>query len=86
MVFLFGLNMAVGTHFTAIVGFMMGVGGLFMGENLANGVLFSLGLFWVGDIGEKNVVKGGVALSFNQEVGVIVQLSLNLLGHESVLL
>jgi len=38
-VFLFGLNMAVGTHFTVIVGFTMGVRGLFMEENLANGVL-----------------------------------------------
>jgi len=32
------------------------------------------------------VVKGGVAFSFNQEVGVFVQLSFDLLGHESVLL
>jgi len=32
------------------------------------------------------VVKGGVALSFDQKVGVFVQLSFNLLGHELVLL
>jgi len=38
MVFLFGLNNVVGTHFTVIVGFTIGVGGLFMGENLAGGV------------------------------------------------
>jgi len=31
------------------------------------------------------VVKGGVSLSFNQEVGVNVQSLLNLLDHESVL-
>ena len=31
-------NMIVGTRFMVIEGFTMGVGGLFMGENLANGV------------------------------------------------
>jgi len=43
MVFLFGLNTAVGTHFTVIVGFTMGVRGLFMGDNLANGVWEKVG-------------------------------------------
>ena len=38
MVFLFGLNVAVVTHFAVKVGFIMGVRGLFMGEKLANGV------------------------------------------------
>jgi len=32
------------------------------------------------------VVKGGIALSFDQEIGVFVQLSFDLLCHESVLL
>jgi len=32
------------------------------------------------------MVKGGIALSFNWEVGVLVQLSFDLLGHELVLL
>ena len=43
MVFLFGLNVAVGTHFAMKVGFMIGVGGLFMGENLADGVQEKVG-------------------------------------------
>ena len=43
MVFLFELNTVVGTHLTVIVGFMMGVGGLFMGENLADGVWEKVG-------------------------------------------
>jgi len=38
MVFFFGLNTAVGTHFTVIVGFTMGVGDLFIRENLTDGV------------------------------------------------
>ena len=46
--------------------------GLFMGENLADRVLFLLGLFWMGDIGEEDVVKGGITLSFDEEIGVIV--------------
>jgi len=50
------------------------------------GVLFLLSLFWVEGIREKDVVKGSITLSFNQKVGVVVQLSFNLLGHESVLL
>jgi len=49
-------------------------------------ILFSLGLFWAGGIGEKDVVKKSIALSFNQKVDVFVQLSFDLLGHESVLL
>ena len=32
------------------------------------------------------MIKGGVALSFNEEVDVFVQLYFDLLGHESVLL
>ena len=32
------------------------------------------------------MVKESIALSFNQEVGVVVQLSFDLLNHESVLL
>jgi len=43
MVFLFGLNTVEGTHFTVIVGFMMGVRGLFMGKNLADGVREKVG-------------------------------------------
>jgi len=39
----------------------------------------------VGGIGEKDVGKRGIALSFNEEIGVIVQLSLNLLDHELML-
>jgi len=35
MDFLFGLYIVVGTHFSVIVGFTMGVRSLFMGENLA---------------------------------------------------
>jgi len=50
------------------------------------GVLFSLCLLWAGGVGEKDVIKGGIALSFDKEIGVFVQLSFNLLGHESVLL
>ena len=38
MVFLFRLNTTVGIHFIVIVGFMMGVGGLFIEENLADRV------------------------------------------------
>ena len=38
MVFLFRLNIMMGTHFMVIVGFTMSVRGLFMGENLADGV------------------------------------------------
>ena len=36
MVFLFRLNTAVGPHFTVIMGFTIGVGGLFMEENLTD--------------------------------------------------
>jgi len=32
------------------------------------------------------VVKGGIAFSLNEKVGVFVQLSFDLLGHELVLL
>ena len=41
--------MVVGTHFIVIVGFMMGVRGLFIGENLADGVLEKAGFcfHWV---------------------------------------
>jgi len=37
MVFLFRLNAVVGTCFMVIVGFMMGVRGLFMRANLTDG-------------------------------------------------
>jgi len=37
-------------------------------------------------IREQDVVKGGIALSLNKEVRVFVQLSFDLLDHESVLL
>ena len=73
----------MGTHFIVIVGFTIGVGGLFMEENLADRVLFLLHLLRVG---EKDVIQEGIALSFDKEVEVFVQLSFNLLGHESVLL
>jgi len=49
-------------------------------------VLFSLCLFQMGGVGEKDVIKGGIIFSFNEEIGVLVQLSFDLLGHESVLL
>jgi len=39
-----------------------------------------------GGVGEKDVIKKGIALSFDEKVGVFVQLSFNLLDHESVLL
>ena len=45
-----------------------------------------VGLFWTGGVGEKDVIKGSVILSFNKEVSLFVQLSFDLLGHESVLL
>jgi len=38
MVFPVGVNLAVGVRFTVIEDFTMGVGGLFIGENLADGV------------------------------------------------
>jgi len=90
MVFLFGLNTMVGTHFTVIVGFMMGVRGLFMGENLINGVQKKAGFCFIGSVlgrrhQEKGCGKGGIAFSFDEEIGVIVQSSLNLLDHESML-
>jgi len=43
-------------------------------------------LFQVGGIEEKDVIKRGVTFSFNEKVGFLVQLSFDLLGHESVLL
>ena len=49
-------------------------------------VLFLLGLFWAGGIREKDVVKESIALFFDQKVGIVVQLSFDLLGHELVLL
>jgi len=38
MVFLIGVNLVVGVRFTVIEDFTMGVGGLFIEENLADGV------------------------------------------------
>jgi len=44
-----------------------------------------LGLFLAGGIRKKDVVKGSIALSFDEEIGVIVQSSLDLLDHELML-
>ena len=35
-------------------------------------VLFLLGLFWAGGIGKQDVVKGGIAFPFDEEVCVFV--------------
>jgi len=43
MVFLVGVNLAVGVCFTVIEDFTMGVSGPFIGENLADGVSEKVG-------------------------------------------